>query len=154
LLVGEAPGYRGCRETGIPFSSSNLLLTSNHPFIRRIRKKIKLDTDIKESTANIVWQYLEDAPSVPLFWNAYPFHPHRKNENQSNRKPNATEIKQGIHYLQMLGEIFRLDRVAGVGRSGVQAAEKAFPKKDIIYIRHPSYGGKNDFITGMTRFLP
>ena len=63
------------------------------------------------------------------------------------------EIRLGVQFLKALADIYKVEKVASVGKSGLQAAQLAFPVSDIIYIRHPSYGGKNDFINGMNKFL-
>ena len=39
--------------------------------------------------------------------------------------------------------------IAGIGRKGQLAAQKAFPNHTIQRIRHPSFGGKREFIEGM-----
>lgn len=153
LLVGEAPGYRGCKHTGIPFSSSYLLKNSQHPFVSRLGKRILLHSNTKENTAQIVWEYLQKCNVVPLFWNAYPFHPHAVNNRLSNRPPKKVEIERGMSFLENLGAIFKVDKVASLGRAGLFAAEHAFPHLSVDYIRHPSYGGKKDFVLGMNAFL-
>ncbi|MBL4682814.1 MAG: uracil-DNA glycosylase [Pseudomonadales bacterium] len=153
LLVGEAPGYRGCRHTGIPFSSSYLFQNSHHPFISRLGKRIQLHSESKETTAQIVWDYLLKQELVPLFWNAYPFHPHLEGNELSNRSPKKAEIIKAMIFLKMLGEIFNVEKVASLGRAGSFAAENTFPHLSIRYIRHPSYGGKKDFVQGMNAFL-
>ena len=153
LLVCEAPGYLGCRLTGIPFSSCHLIRNSSHPFLKRLNKRVKLQSETRENSAQAVWQYLSGNEIVPLFWNAFPFHPHKLKAPTTNRKPSSMEIRLGVQFLKALADIYKVEKVASVGKSGLQAAQLAFPVSDIIYIRHPSYGGKNDFINGMNKFL-
>lgn len=158
LLVGEAPGYRGCRITGIPFSSVKVLMSTDHPLFLTIRSRLSLSDDAlsemtSENTATIVWQYLAAKKDIPLFWNSFPFHPHPKGQEDKNRAPNSKEVAQGMGYLQQIYRIFQPEIVAGVGTKGVECARKAYPELSIKYIRHPSYGGKAEFIEGMDSII-
>ncbi|MFT5211653.1 MAG: hypothetical protein ACI9CE_003394 [Flavobacterium sp.] len=158
LLVGEAPGYLGCRLTGIPFSSCHVIRHSAHPFLKRLHKRVKLQSETKENSASAVWQYLLDLSLsekeiVPLFWNAFPYHPHKSKETKTNRKPSSAEIRMGVPFLKALADIYKVEKIASLGKSGLQAAQLAFPSAKIKYIRHPSYGGKKDFINHMNEFL-
>mgnify|MGYP000008762638 CR=1 FL=1 len=155
MLVGEAPGYKGCRLTGIPFSSGKLFEEVEHPFLQSLGPQLTLDQDslVAENTASVVWRYLIDQPIVPLFWNSFPFHPHPSRIQKKNRPPSVAEIKEGAFYLNELVEVFQPDIVAGLGRAGTSCAQSVLPERDICYIRHPSYGGKRDFVTGMNQIL-
>lgn len=154
MLVGEAPGYLGCRITGIPFSSGELLLNTSHPTLQKIKSDLTIKQLETEATANYVWNYLQDKTTIPLFWNSFPFHPHHEGKPKTNRAPSAKEIQQGKEYLLDLYEIFQPSQVASIGRKGERTLQQAFPDKPAIYIRHPSYGGKSDFLKGMdTLFL-
>lgn len=158
LLVGEAPGYKGCRITGIPFSSVKVLMSTDHSLFHAIKPQLSLSDDAlsemtSENTATIVWKCLVDKKTIPLFWNSFPFHPHPKGKENKNRAPNSKEIAQGITYLQQLYTIFQPGIVAGVGVKGVEFARKAYPELPIKYIRHPSYGGKSEFIEGMNSII-
>lgn len=153
LLVGEAPGYKGCGITGIPFTSGAVIQQLDHPLFASIRGRLTLDKTESENTASIVWNYLLSRKNVPLFWNSFPFHPHPINNPQKNRAPTRAEILFGVEILRIMNTIFSPDLVAGIGRSGVSCANSAFPGRSIFYIRHPSYGGKADFIVGMDNVL-
>jgi uracil-DNA glycosylase len=153
LIVGEALGYRGGRLTGIPFSSERLLREAPHPFLRRLAPQLSLTSDTAEATASIVWEGLRRRRNIPLFWNAYPFHPHRANKPDSNRAPNAAEIAEGQRFLRLIIEFYQPATIAGLGRKGTAAAEKAFPENRIVALRHPSYGGKQEFLTGFNRLM-
>ena len=153
MLVGEAPGFKGCRLTGIPFSSAKLYTEVEHPFLIQLRERLVLPQLEAENTAAIVWRYLRDKNAVPLFWNAFPYHPHPSRIQKKNRAPTKAEIIEGGEFLTLLADIFQPEVVAGLGRKGVEAARLAFPEKEIRYIRHPSYGGKSDFITGMDQLF-
>ncbi len=151
LLIGEAPGYRGCFLTGVPFSSERLLRRAPHAFLRRLRPALALQGNQSEATASLVWQALAGRRTIPLFWNAFPFHPHEYDRPDSNRAPTAAEVEEGAWYLSQLAELFQPWQVAGVGRRGHDAAMLALPQHSPELIRHPSYGGKADFNAGLAR---
>lgn len=153
LLVGEAPGYKGCRITGIPFTSGALIRAKQHHIFEEIERHISLEKIESENSASFVWQTLIHKKHYPLFWNAFPFHPHPKGIHNRNRAPNKKELLEGADYLAELVEIFSPITIAGIGRKGVSSVEKVFPGRNVVYIRHPSYGGKKDFLTGMDQIL-
>jgi uracil-DNA glycosylase len=153
LLVGEALGYKGGRNTGIPFSSGRLYSEAGHPFLRLLAPKLGLSWEDSEVTANIVWRELLGRQSVPLFWNAFPFHPHQRGKPASNRKPRASEVAEGTGFLRELVDIYKPRRIAGIGREGQRIAAKLFPQHAVHYVRHPSYGGKAEFSRGLERLL-
>jgi len=153
MLIGEAPGYKGARLTGIPFSSGALIRQKEHRIFQIIDRKIILEQVISENSASLVWAALNDSEIYPLFWNAFPFHPFPKGSKNKNRAPIKKEVQEGASYLKELIEIFCPTTMAGVGRKGVAALENIFPDEEVVYIRHPSYGGKKDFEAGMKKLL-
>ncbi|MGB0283369.1 MAG: uracil-DNA glycosylase [Neptuniibacter sp.] len=149
LLVGEAPGFKGCRLTGIPFSSGKLFDEVPHPFLEALKPRIYIEQLDSENTASIVWRHLLNHNSVPLFWNSFPFHPHPSRIQKKNRAPNKAEIEEGAIYLQMLFDFYKPDLVAGLGRKGTECVQRIMSNESIRYIRHPSYGGKAEFCSGI-----
>jgi uracil-DNA glycosylase len=127
LLVGEAPGYRGARVSGIPFTSERQL-TGAGP---------------AEASATIVHAVLAElglAEQV-LLWNVVPTHPGTKT---TNRRPTAGEVRAGRSFAAELAP-GRL--VVGVGRLAAEALGAP-------YLRHPSHGGVADFREGLLQFAP
>lgn len=151
LLIGEAPGYKGCRLTGIPFTSGIAIKNTRHEALVELIPKIRLNKTIPENTASILWEFLGTNKPIPILWNAFPFHPHKEGILESNRKPNKEELLEGSEYLHMVNEIFRPKKVFALGRVGEVSLRALFPEKEIGYIRHPSYGGKKQFIEGVSK---
>lgn len=93
LWVFEAPGYRGCRRTGLPLVSEDLfqavsrLLGLQRPFQKATKTEV-----LVEYSANVVWRIIGELGEVPLIWNAFPLHPFWEGRPLSNCAPRKQEI--------------------------------------------------------------
>ncbi|MBD3349927.1 MAG: hypothetical protein GF364_00395 [Candidatus Lokiarchaeota archaeon] len=151
LLVGEAPGYKGCRKTGIPFTSGNILAL--HRLYQPIRTKLTYNKKDKEMTATIVYSVIDERIFKRcVFWNSFPFHPHEKDKHKTNRPPTSDEIKEGRSYLNLLDNIFQFEIYAGIGKSGIKCLDMVGCENS-FYIRHPSHGGKREFTKGLLKLI-
>ncbi|MFA5575699.1 MAG: uracil-DNA glycosylase [Tissierellaceae bacterium] len=152
LLVGEAPGYRGCRLTGVPFTSEHLLMNNVEgldQFGRENGYRLALEKEhlMKEATATIIWNTLLQYKVESLGWNAFPFHPHKEGKPDSNRTPLKKELLIGQDFLLQMIKMFSIKKVVAVGNK----AEESLRKLGINCekVRHPAQGGKNDFVRGI-----
>lgn len=143
VLVGEAAGWRGARQSGVPFTSS-------------------VDVGLpgpREASATIVRRSLRDLrlDSRTLLWNAFPSHPHLLGNPSSNRTPSRPEL---IAASAALDVAVSGRRVVCVGRSAAYAVERilgldvasvdvASATDRAIVIRHPSFGGAPEFRAGL-----
>ena len=153
LLIGEAPGHRGCKQTGIPFTSPQLIQTSAHPSMESLRSAVTLRSTECEHSAGVVYDYLLNQRLSAILWNAFPFHPHQKGNPESNRKPGSEELREGLGYLKMIVELFMPSLFIGVGRLGETALRQTISNQEIHYVRHPSRGGKMNFRKGMNKIF-
>lgn len=154
-LIGEAPGYNGCRLTGVPFSSQALIaegVLDGRLFGAHNGYRITRPPFTREQSAAIVWETLQQFDTPALCWNAYCFHPHQPDRPDSNRKPTVKEIEAGAPYLRQLLTLFpSVTTVVAVGNS----AEAALTRLGITHtkVRHPAHGGKPKFVAGMETIL-
>jgi uracil-DNA glycosylase len=123
LIVGEAPGYRGARISGVPFTSERQL-TGRGP---------------AEATATIVRRVLAELELEPLCWNVVPTHP---GTAASNRRPTRAEVEASSWFLQ---ELAGGRRVVAVGRLAAKVTGAP-------YVRHPAHGGGAEFRAGLLAF--
>lgn len=147
LLIGEAPGYRGCRQTGVPFTSASILLADPSPFglfgtAAGYSPPVEAGPQ-REATATIVWAVLSELGVLPLLWNALPFHPHRLGLPDSNRTPTMAELTRGREAVEALLDLYRPQRVVAVG--GKAAGALVRWEIDAARVRHPGHGGKHAF---------
>jgi hypothetical protein len=152
LMLGEAPGYLGCRRSGIGFTSETQLI-GGIPALELFGEERgyqvcgEFPTMRREQSATIVWGELARLEFVPLIWSAYPFHPHKPGLPESNRTPKRSEIDFGRDIFLDLAAAFQIERVFAVGN--IAHASLAVAGIDAPKIRHPAQGGKNDFVAGM-----
>ncbi len=146
VLIGEAPGYGGCRLTGIPFTSPPILSQLHASFGQSPTpfQPIAEWPDVtREASATIVWRTIGTWQPLPLLWNIFPFHPHQPENSQSNRTPTASEIAVGRPFLASLLQIFPHIQLVAVGKK----ASAGLAKWEMAHtaVRHPSHGGAKQF---------
>ncbi len=152
LLLGEAPGFRGMRITGVPFTNRTMFEGQANSFgLFGQGKGYALPAEAagvaSEPTATVMWEVLAELHFLPLLWSACPWHTHMPGRPLSNRTPTAAEADLGTPFWPSLTELFPIETVVAVGnvahrsllRSGMDA-----PK-----VRHPAHGGRSGFKRGL-----
>jgi uracil-DNA glycosylase len=137
LLVGEAPGYQGCRFSGVAFTSERSLPPAFRSSLR--------PEGWAEPSATIVHRALHDLgieDDVAL-WNACPMHP-AAGRTDSNRTPTRAEVDEGALWLDRLIALLSPRVVIPVGRSAAAALGVS------ECLRHPANGGARKFRDGLT----
>jgi uracil-DNA glycosylase len=155
-LVGEAPGIHGCHWSGVPFMGERMLTrglprhelfgpfkgygwTSDHP------------KGECEASGTILWGVVEELPTAPFVWNAFPLHPYHAGRPASNRTPTPAELAACAHVLPRLLGLFPITQVIAVGRK----AEQVLGELGIDHhaVRHPANGGAPAFRAGLRELL-
>jgi uracil-DNA glycosylase len=146
ILVGEAPGYQGCHVTGIAFTSERLILAGSIPRVPGDGTRLSTrHIPWSEPSATTVWGTLYELGIAErtVLWNAYPWHPHKPDNRQSNRTPTPAERIGGVPVLQTLLDAFPRARVLAVGRTAEASMRDA--GRPAQALRHPSMGGSTAF---------
>ena len=148
LLLGEAPGFRGGRFSGIAFTSERQLagaagarLSWAGCCFRSTSRRPQL---WQEPSSTIVWRALSGNAAGVLLWNAFPWHPHGARGPLSNRAPESAMVRRNLHVLEALLAAYPSARVAAVGRTA-QGAVAALGVEAAVGLRHPAHGGASLF---------
>lgn len=149
IWFGRDLGYLGGRRTGIALTDEahlqNLMQLSGARNIRRATN----GPAIAERTAGTIWRILEQLEDMPFLWNIFPFHPYSEGNQSSNRSHRKQERRDCTNLLESILEwagdceliAIGNDAAAGLNEVGLRC----------ITVRHPSYGGTADFISGMEK---
>jgi uracil-DNA glycosylase len=151
ILAGEAPGYQGCRYSGIAFTSERLLGEGAIPRIPVLAGRLSTRRlPFSEPSATIVWKtlYRLGIEEHTILWNAMQLHPYRPDNLWSNRTPTPAEIGLGEPALRMLIAAFPAARIVAVGKkSEGLLREMGIPIAGSV--RHPANGGATEFAAGL-----
>ncbi len=151
ILAGEAPGYQGCRYSGIAFTSERLLGEGAIPRIPALSGRLSTRRlPFSEPSATIVWKtlYKLGIAERTLLWNAMQLHPHRPGNLWSNRTPTPEEIHLGEPALRMLSAAFPSARIIAVGKKSEGLLhDMCIPIAGSV--RHPANGGATEFAAGL-----
>ena len=144
MLIGEAPGYRGCALTGIPFTDEIQLKYAGNNYALGDWKRSGIIGNTAERSASIIWPAIRESYIIPLMWNAFPFHPYKEGKKASNRTPTKSELEEGLKYIGALKMIFQINdsQVFAVGK---KAKLLLGLTDDNHCIRHPANDYKGEF---------
>lgn len=155
ILAGEAPGYQGCRYSGIAFTSERLLGEGVIPRIPALTQRLSTRRlPFSEPSATIVWKtlYRLGIAERTILWNAMQLHPHRPDNLWSNRTPSPEEIALGEPAMRMLIEAFPKAKIVAVGKK----AEGLLTEMGVEVtgaVRHPANGGATGFSLGLQALI-
>lgn len=157
ILLAEAPGYCGCKFSGLAMSSERDLLAGqgllsspyfDGPVYRtsKIARRLKNDAGMLERTATIVWRAMLEGGwqhDEFVLWNIHAFHPHAPGNPLSNRRPSRVEVEKALPVFNAFRAVFPQLPIVSVG----QVSQETLAALKIPYIpaRHPSYGGATIF---------
>jgi hypothetical protein len=155
ILTGEAPGYQGCRYSGIAFTSERLLGEGTIPRIPALDGRLSTRRlPFSEPSATIVWKtlYRLGIAERTVLWNALQLHPYRSDNLWSNRTPSPAEISLGEPALRLLIEAFPSAKIIAVGKKSEGLLnEMAIPIAGSV--RHPANGGATEFAAGLKNMM-
>lgn len=155
ILAGEAPGYQGCRYSGIAFTSERLLGEGTIPRIPALTERLSTRRlPFSEPSATIVWKtlYSLGIAERTILWNAMQLHPYRPENLWSNRTPTPDEIKLGEPALRILIAAFPAARIVAVGKkSEGLLRDMGIPVAGSV--RHPANGGATQFAAGLRALM-
>lgn len=145
IWIGRDLGYRGGRRTGLA------LTDDAHISAHAARWGLKFDKPtigevVSERTAAVVWDVLDKIDSNVFLWNVFPLHPHEQSNSFTNRAHNSNERQAGEDVLSSLIRMLSPKRIIAIGNDAAVSANKVFEPSKIYKVRHPSYGGQNQFI--------
>lgn len=139
VIVGEAPGWKGARQSGVPFTSAATVGLEG----------------AGEASATIVQGMLGELGITDrvLLWNAFPLHPHRVGSPRTNRTPTKSELDAGRDPLRLavagrrvicVGNLARtsIEKLLGLEVPGVGGVSVSSPA---VALRHPAHGGAPAF---------
>ena len=138
ILIGEAPGRRGCLQSGVPFCDC-------HTLLEFLDKKDEKNTGkfLKESSAQKIFKVF---PCGFIAWNVFPIQPCKK--NGENRTPRSNELENGESFLFKFLDIFLIEGkdiilVGSMAKKYESKIRKKYQSVKIKHIIHPSPRASN-----------
>ncbi len=147
IWIARDLGYRGGRRTGLALTdeahlADHSVLYGDLPLVRATKGPA-----LAERTATVIWQTLNRIQRPVFLWNVFPLHPHEPGDPQSNRCHTRVERNACRPLLSWLLQVLSPRVVVAIGRDSQLAL--ADLEIDAMQVRHPSYGGQTDFISGI-----
>lgn len=149
VWVGRDLGYRGGRRTGIALTDEPHLPELATRLGNIALRRATMTAPTAERTAHEIWKVLQCLPTPPFLWNVFPFHPYEPDDPMSNRSHTAKEAKQCEEIVATLLEWLRPRNIVALGAAAHHAMKRL--GHECICVRHPSYGGHNEFNEGVRR---
>jgi Uracil DNA glycosylase superfamily len=144
LWVARDLGHRGGRRTGLALTDEAHLHDHSQMYEELSLARATQGPMLKEQTANIVWHALNSIRQPVFLWNVFPLHPYGDLGALSNRCHTREERHSCKPMLTWLIDALRPKAVIAIGNDAHQGlADLGISATNV---RHPSYGGKADFL--------
>ena len=147
IWLGRDLGYRGGRRTGLALTDESHLSQFRLIYSNTRVRRATAGPDVSERTATEIWDQIVRLSPPPFLWNVFPFHPYETADPFSNRSHNALERNIGLEILRSLLEWLKPEKIVALGGDAHRAIQRL--GYECAYVRHPSYGGKADFVRGI-----
>lgn len=147
MWIGRDLGYLGGRRTGLALTDEVRLSTCASNFSELALRQATEGQPIGERTASVIWGVLNQVNEPVFLWNAFPLHPHVKDKPMTNRCHTRSERMACKPLFFRLLDMLRPEIVVAIGNDAADALTDMGVASRRV--RHPSYGGKRDFIRGM-----
>lgn len=146
IWIGRDLGYRGGRRTGLALTDDVHLVDHGQRWGVVVERPTSGE-QVAERTASVVWGVLSKIPEHVFLWNVFPFHPHEPDTPFTNRAHNSSERRVGETLLVDLVRLLRPRRIVAIGGDAAKAAQHLKLGHEVLQVRHPSYGGRSEFIS-------
>jgi hypothetical protein len=151
IWMGRDLGYRGGRRTGLALTDERHLPVITSVYGARAGQAT-IGPAVAERTAAEIWAILAQLSAPPFLWNVFPFHPHEPNDPFSNRKFTSRELAVVHDINQALIRQLGIRRIVAIGQDAAHYSSSF--GVEVISVRHPSYGGVNEFRAGIQGLYP
>lgn len=145
LWIGRDLGHRGGRRTGLALTDDVHLSAHAARWNVSSQRPTKGGV-VAERTAAVIWSVLSQIDVSVFLWNVFPFHPHEADDPFSNRSHTRAEGRVGQDILNELVAMLRPRRLLAIGNDAARAAERMSGEREVVSVRHPSYGGQTRFL--------
>jgi uracil-DNA glycosylase len=149
IWVARDLGYRGGRRTGVPLTDEIHLNQAAALMGGITLDRATRGPAVAERTAAIVWSILTRIGEPAVLWNIFPLHPHEPDDPFSNRCHTRAEREATWPLLTALIAMIKPRRIVAIGRDAGMALSDLDITVEVV--RHPSYGGQAEFISGVRR---
>lgn len=147
IWIARDLGYRGGRRTGVPLTDEVHLRQAAELMGGIVLDRATRGPMVAERTAAIVWSILTRIGEPAVLWNIFPLHPYEANDPFSNRCHTRAEREATWPLLAALMVMIKPRRIVAIGRDAGMALNGLDITVEIV--RHPSYGGQAEFISGV-----
>lgn len=149
IWLGRDLGYRGGRRTGLALTDEVHLPFLSQYFNGKQFNQATQGERVSERTAIEIWNFIRKIPETPLLWNVFPLHPHLSDDEFTNRKFTNSELSKIEHLNAELIDWFKIKKIIAIGADANKFAKRF--NLHLEQVRHPSYGGTNEFRLGMRK---
>lgn len=143
MFIGIAPGYNGCRFSGVPFTSERILLgmKKSNFFLHQNYSQSSKEHPYTEVSATKIWtsfsRYIPQNELKHIFmWNIVPFHPYKQNKPLTNRDPEKQELEQYEKITLDIIDILQPEKICCFGNIPQDRLINSY--NNITYAKHPS----------------